>query len=124
MCLGLATGYIKAKKECSSGTNVPLQKEIPPMPKVKKAATNEERPSELLKTYTNYDRLKDMSIDEMAKELAILVSHYIYFYFKIDAIHYEPLIYITKNNIKKILEENTQLTLDELQKLSDNKEFD
>lgn len=66
MCLGLATGYIKPKKECYSGTNVPLQKEIPPMPEVKKTANNEERYFSLLKTYTYFDNVKDMSIEEFA----------------------------------------------------------
>lgn len=77
MCLGLATGYIKPEKKCYSGINVPLQKETPPMPVVKEPLINEISKS-LLKPYTWFDRIKDMDIDEMAEQLAIIVVNSIY----------------------------------------------
>lgn len=70
MCLDLIKSNIFKRK--SSGTNIPLQKEIPSMPEVSTSEVSQKQYSSLLKPYTNFDNIKDMSIDELAEFIDII----------------------------------------------------
>lgn len=100
MCLDLIKSNIFKSK--SSGTNIPLQKEIPSMPEVSTSEVSQKQYSSLLKPYTNFDNIKDMDIDRMAEQLAV---------FKLDGICdfcKENDIKIDDNELKKILLKTTK----------------